>query len=87
MLLFPALRMFFFHHFKRQSIATIQLTPEEAEDYRKTPVVLDFRTGFYVFPVSYLSSKFLSSFPLPLRGQPSIFVAFHGISGCAFLPL
>jgi hypothetical protein len=84
MLLPPALRMFFFHHFKRQSIATIQLTPEEAEEYRKTPVVLDFRTGFYVFPVSYLLSKFLSSFPL--RDQPSIFV-FHEISGCAFLPL
>ncbi|KAG2159136.1 FAD dependent oxidoreductase [Suillus bovinus] len=33
-----------------QSIATIQLTPEEADEYRKTPVVLDFRTGFYVFP-------------------------------------
>lgn len=36
-----------------QSIATIQLTPEEAEEYRKTPVVLDFRTGFYVFPPTH----------------------------------
>ncbi|KAG1746494.1 FAD dependent oxidoreductase [Suillus lakei] len=36
-----------------QSIATIQLTPEEAEEYRKTPVVLDLRTGFYVFPPTH----------------------------------
>lgn len=36
-----------------QSVATIQLTPEEAEEYRKSPVVLDFRTGFYVFPPTH----------------------------------
>ncbi|KAG2153294.1 FAD dependent oxidoreductase [Suillus clintonianus] len=36
-----------------QSIAMIQLTPEEAEEYCKTPVVLDFRTGFYVFPPTH----------------------------------
>ena len=48
----------FTRSFKRQTVATIQLTPEEAEEYRKTPVVLDFRTGFYVFPVSSLSLKF-----------------------------
>ena len=55
----PARHIFFLHHFERQSVATIQLTPEEAEEYRRTPVVLDFRTGFYVFPVSYyLSFKF-----------------------------
>ncbi|KAG2043778.1 FAD dependent oxidoreductase [Suillus americanus] len=36
-----------------QSVATIQLAPEEAEEYRKTPVVLDFRTGFYVFPPTH----------------------------------
>lgn len=35
----------------RQSIATIQLTPEEAERYRSCPVVLDFTSGFYIFPV------------------------------------
>ena len=29
----------------------IQLTPEEADAYRKCPVVLDFNTGFYIFPV------------------------------------
>ncbi|KAI5121451.1 hypothetical protein M0805_009559 [Coniferiporia weirii] len=34
-----------------QSIATIKLTDEEAERYRKSPVVLDFGpSGFYVFP-------------------------------------
>ncbi|OAX43656.1 FAD dependent oxidoreductase [Rhizopogon vinicolor AM-OR11-026] len=36
-----------------QSVATIQLTSEEAEEYRNTPVVLDFRTGFYVFPPTH----------------------------------
>lgn len=36
----------------RQSIITIQLTPEEAETYRKCPVYLDLNTGFYIFPVS-----------------------------------
>lgn len=35
-----------------QVIATIQLTPEEAETYHNTPVVLSFNTGFYMFPVS-----------------------------------
>ncbi|KDQ55204.1 hypothetical protein JAAARDRAFT_37733 [Jaapia argillacea MUCL 33604] len=33
-----------------QSVATIQLTTKEAERYRKCPVVLDFKSGFYVFP-------------------------------------
>ena len=35
----------------RHSIATIQLDQEEAACYRNVPVVLDFRSGFYVFPV------------------------------------
>jgi hypothetical protein len=35
----------------RQSTATIQLDQEEAACYRDVPVVLDFRSGFYVFPV------------------------------------
>lgn len=39
----------------------IQLTPEEAEEYRKTPVIVDFRTGFYIFPVSHRSFKFVST--------------------------
>jgi hypothetical protein len=29
----------------------VQLTPEEGEAYSKVPVVLDFASGFYVFPV------------------------------------
>jgi len=33
-----------------QSIATIQLTAEEGESYRKIPVVLDFVSGWYGFP-------------------------------------
>ncbi|KAG1716485.1 hypothetical protein ID866_689 [Astraeus odoratus] len=33
-----------------QSVATIQLSSEEAERYRECPVILDFGTGFYTFP-------------------------------------
>ncbi|KIJ52363.1 hypothetical protein M422DRAFT_74013 [Sphaerobolus stellatus SS14] len=33
-----------------QCIATIQLAPEEAEIYKDVPVVLDYTTGFYMFP-------------------------------------
>jgi len=33
-----------------QCIATIQRTPEETDNYRDCPVVLDFSSGFYVFP-------------------------------------
>ncbi|KAI1785219.1 FAD dependent oxidoreductase [Ganoderma leucocontextum] len=33
-----------------QTVAFVQLTPEEAELYRACPVYLDFHTGFYVFP-------------------------------------
>ncbi|CAK5281835.1 unnamed protein product [Mycena citricolor] len=33
-----------------QVVAMVQLTSEEAEVYRKCPVVLDFDSGFYVFP-------------------------------------
>ncbi|KAH7927462.1 FAD dependent oxidoreductase, partial [Leucogyrophana mollusca] len=33
-----------------QSVATIQLTPDEAALYRDCPVFLNFETGFYVFP-------------------------------------
>ena len=32
----------------------VQLTEEEAVLYRKAPVVLEFSSGFYVFPVSGL---------------------------------
>ncbi|KAJ7076830.1 FAD dependent oxidoreductase [Mycena belliarum] len=33
-----------------QCIAMIQLTEEEGDRYRTCPVVLDFETGFYIFP-------------------------------------
>ncbi|KAG7527689.1 hypothetical protein FFLO_06676 [Filobasidium floriforme] len=33
-----------------QCVAKIQLTPEEAEEYRDIPVTLDLTTGFYCFP-------------------------------------
>ncbi|KAF9470006.1 FAD dependent oxidoreductase [Collybia nuda] len=33
-----------------QCIATLQLTDDEMRRYRKCPVVLDFSTGFYIFP-------------------------------------
>ncbi|KAJ7287241.1 FAD dependent oxidoreductase [Mycena rebaudengoi] len=33
-----------------QCVAMVQLTPEEGEAYSKVPVVLDFASGFYVFP-------------------------------------
>ncbi|KAJ7668552.1 FAD dependent oxidoreductase [Mycena polygramma] len=33
-----------------QCIAVVQLTQEEADAYRECPVVLDFRSGYYVFP-------------------------------------
>jgi len=33
-----------------QSVATVQLTAEEAEKYRKVPVFLDFGSGWYCFP-------------------------------------
>ncbi|KAH6913947.1 FAD dependent oxidoreductase [Coprinopsis sp. MPI-PUGE-AT-0042] len=33
-----------------QCVAMMQLSPEEGDKYRDCPVVLDFDTGFYVFP-------------------------------------
>jgi len=36
----------------RQSLAMVQLSEEEALAYRDCPVVLDFSSGFYIFPVS-----------------------------------
>ncbi|ORY32889.1 FAD dependent oxidoreductase [Naematelia encephala] len=33
-----------------QSVATVQLTPEEMETYSKVPVVFNLDDGFYVFP-------------------------------------
>lgn len=45
-----------------QSIATIQLSAAEAARYRESPVLLDFATGFYMFPVRH---------PAPLLSHPS----------------
>ncbi|KAK0195755.1 FAD dependent oxidoreductase [Armillaria mellea] len=42
-----------------QCVTMVQLTPEEAQTYRDIPVVLDFDSGFYCFPVSAVHS-FLS---------------------------
>ncbi|KIM31480.1 hypothetical protein M408DRAFT_64585 [Serendipita vermifera MAFF 305830] len=36
--------------FYSQTVATVRLEPEMAERYRQTPVLLDFSTGFYMFP-------------------------------------
>jgi sarcosine oxidase / L-pipecolate oxidase len=41
--------------FYRQGLVTIQLTPEEAVQYKDVPVVLDFSSGFYSFPVRFHS--------------------------------
>lgn len=41
----------------RHAIATIQLTEEEAARYRDVPIVIDFRLGFYVFPVRPFSPR------------------------------
>lgn len=35
----------------------IQLTPEEGDQYRDCPVVLNFVTGVYMFPVRVLFSN------------------------------
>ena len=33
-------------------MAMVQLSRKEAEMYKDCPVVLDFSSGFYIFPVS-----------------------------------
>jgi len=35
-----------------QSVAFLQLTPEEGEKYKQCPVYLDFSSGFYCFPTN-----------------------------------
>jgi sarcosine oxidase / L-pipecolate oxidase len=46
---------------RRQSVAMIQLAEDVADAYRTCPVVLDFKSGFYVFPVrSFLRKSALS---------------------------
>ena len=43
----------------RQTVALLQLTPEEGDTYRDCPVYLNFHTGFYMFPVSAHSHESL----------------------------
>jgi hypothetical protein len=38
----------------------VQLSEEEADKYRLCPVVLDFSSGFYIFPVSSLLVEFIN---------------------------
>ncbi|KII95698.1 hypothetical protein PLICRDRAFT_150559 [Plicaturopsis crispa FD-325 SS-3] len=47
---FPELRLGDMLVATGQSIATIQLSAAEAARYRESPVLLDFATGFYMFP-------------------------------------
>ncbi|KAJ7782733.1 FAD dependent oxidoreductase [Mycena metata] len=47
---FPDLPMGNIFRATGQCLAMIQLTPEEADIYRHCPVVLDFSSGFYIFP-------------------------------------
>ncbi|KAJ6520741.1 FAD dependent oxidoreductase [Mycena capillaripes] len=46
---FPDLSMKIFQA-TGQCIAMVQLTQEEGDAYRESPVVLDFEAGFYIFP-------------------------------------
>lgn len=50
-----------------QSIVTIQLTKEEADRYKQCPVVLDFDSGFYIFPASF---PFFLRRVFQIRSQP-----------------
>lgn len=36
-----------------QTVGMVQLTPEEAREFQDVPVVMNWDTGFYVFPVSW----------------------------------
>ena len=63
-----------FHNFAipiRQSVATIQLSEEEAEAYADVPAVLDYTTGFYVFPVCHVISPQIYARSHHLRNYPS----------------
>jgi glycine/D-amino acid oxidase-like deaminating enzyme len=58
-----------------QSTATIQLTPEETDSYRDCPVVLDFGSGFYVFPpnkdgIMKLAMHAAGYTHIPMTGPP-----------------
>ncbi|KAJ7188640.1 FAD dependent oxidoreductase [Mycena filopes] len=47
---FPDLPVGNLFHATGQCVAMVQLTPEEGDLYRQCPVVLDFESGFYIFP-------------------------------------
>ncbi|KAH8828220.1 FAD dependent oxidoreductase [Flagelloscypha sp. PMI_526] len=47
---FPSLRMEALAKATGQSVAMVQLTPEESKRYANVPVVLSFDDGFYIFP-------------------------------------
>ncbi|KAJ6497714.1 FAD dependent oxidoreductase [Mycena sanguinolenta] len=47
---FPDLPMGKIFQATGQCISMVQLTPEEGDAYRECPVVLDFASGFYIFP-------------------------------------
>jgi len=55
----------------------VQLSEKEAEIYKDCPVVLDFSSGFYIFPVSldvegtFQIAFFLMRFPSSLMKQMS----------------
>ncbi|KAL6298270.1 FAD dependent oxidoreductase [Sparassis latifolia] len=59
-----------------QSIATIQLTPEDGNAYRNMPIYLDFNNGFYIFPpnhenimkIAVESAGYTSTLPTSLSG-------------------
>ncbi|KAJ7647653.1 FAD dependent oxidoreductase [Roridomyces roridus] len=47
---FPAVRQGKLFQASGQCVAMVQLTQEEGNEYRDYPVVLDFNSGFYIFP-------------------------------------
>ncbi|EIN06698.1 FAD dependent oxidoreductase [Punctularia strigosozonata HHB-11173 SS5] len=62
-----------------QTVATIQLTEEEAARYRACPVILDFGSGFYMFPpnqqnivkLAIHSTGFTRTVPTPVPDAPT----------------
>src|SRR5882757_9201217 len=66
----------------RQSTATIQLNQEEAACYRNVPIVWDFRSGFYVFPVrqfSFSHERMIA--PGLVACRPSFDISRHAADG------
>ncbi|EIW80713.1 FAD dependent oxidoreductase [Coniophora puteana RWD-64-598 SS2] len=57
-----------------QTVATVQLEPEEFLHYKDCPVTLDFRTGFYVFPPT---SQGVVKFAIHSAGYTNSIVPSH----------